>query len=174
MTVEPTPSQTVGPFFSFGLCVGRSADLVAPDAAAAIRIEGGVFDGTGTPVSDAMVEMWQADGDGVYRTDFGWGRCGTDADGRYAFATIKPGRVPDGESRLQAPHVTMLVFARGLLKPVHTRVYFGDEADANAEDSVLAAVDPDLRSTLVARATGQAYEFDVRLQGDRQTVFFAV
>ena len=174
MTVEPTPSQTVGPFFSFGLCVGRDADLVAPDAVDAIRLEGGVFDGADAPVPDAMVEIWQADGDGVYRTDFGWGRCGTDADGRYAFATIKPGRVPDDESGLQAPHVTMLVFARGLLKPVHTRVYFADEVNANAEDRVLAAVDPELRPTLLAGAKGQAYEFDVHLQGERQTVFFAV
>ena len=174
MAVEPTPSQTVGPFFSFGLCVRPTADLVAPDAADAIRIEGGVFEGAGAPVADAMVEIWQADADGVYRTDFGWGRCATDDDGRYAFATVKPGRVLDDEEGLQAPHVTMLVFARGLLKPVHTRVYFADEEKTNAEDRVLGAVDPGLRSTLVARETAGAYVFDVHLQGERETVFFAV
>ena len=165
MTQAPTPSQTVGPFFSFGLCDRPSAELVADG----IRIVGRVFDGAGEPVPDAMVEVWQADADGRYRGDFGWGRCGTDGEGRFAFTTVKPGRV-DG----QAPHLVVLVFARGLLKPVLTRMYFPDETEANARDAVLAAVPEAQRATLVARARDDALEFDVRLQGDRQTAFFAL
>jgi protocatechuate 3,4-dioxygenase, alpha subunit len=113
------------------------------------------------------VEIWQADEDGRYRLDFGWGRSGCDEDGRYSFVTCKPGAVEG-----QAPHLTMMVFARGLLKPVLTRMYFPDEEEANAADPVLTAVDD--ASTLVARAGDDGLEFDVRLQGDRETVFFAV
>jgi protocatechuate 3,4-dioxygenase, alpha subunit len=151
MTPAPTPSQTVGPFFSFGLCERPSADLVADGT----RIVGCVYDGAGEPVPDAMVEIWQADAEGRYRGDFGWGRSGTDAEGRFAFTTVKPGAV-DG----QAPHVVVLVFARGLLKPVLTRMYFPDEEEQ--------------RATLVAHARDDVLEFDVRLQGDRQTAFFAL
>jgi protocatechuate 3,4-dioxygenase alpha subunit len=165
MTPEPTPSQTVGPFFSFGLCERPSADLVANGA----RIVGCVYDGAGEPVPDAMVEIWQADPEGRYRGDFGWGRSGTDEEGRFAFTTVKPGAV-DG----QAPHVVVLVFARGLLKPVLTRMYFPDEAEANERDAVLGSVPEEQRATLVARARDDVLEFDVRLQGDRQTAFFAL
>jgi protocatechuate 3,4-dioxygenase, alpha subunit len=119
-------------------------------------------------VSDAVVELWQADADGRYRGDFGWARSGTDAEGRYAFDIVKPGPVGG-----QAPHLTMLVFARGLLKPVLTRMYFPDDEDANAADRVLQGVGEG-QSTLVARSLDGALEFDVRLQGDDQTVFFAV
>jgi protocatechuate 3,4-dioxygenase alpha subunit len=114
-----------------------------------------------------MVEIWQADEDGRYRADFGWGRSGCDEKGRYSFVTRKPGPVAG-----QAPHVTVMVFARGLLKPVLTRMYFPDEAEANAADPVLAAVDA--ASTLVAQGAGNGLEFDIRLQGDGETVFFAV
>jgi protocatechuate 3,4-dioxygenase alpha subunit len=165
MTPPTTPSQTVGPFFSFGLCARPNADLVTDGT----RIVGRVFDGAGEPVPDAMVEIWQADVEGRYRGDFGWGRCGTDADGRFAFTTVKPGRV-DG----QAPHLVVLVFARGLLKPVLTRMYFPDETEANAGDPVLESVPEEQRATLVARARDDALEFDVHLQGDRQTAFFAL
>jgi protocatechuate 3,4-dioxygenase alpha subunit len=116
-----------------------------------------------------MVEIWQADAEGRYRGDFGWGRSGTDAEGRFAFTTVKPGAV-DG----QAPHVVVLVFARGLLKPVLTRMYFPDEAEANERDAVLGAVPEEQRATLVAHARDDVLEFDVRLQGDRQTAFFAL
>ena len=159
-----TPSQTVGPYFSLGL-LDRATNELVPDG---IRITGRVLDGAGEPVPDAMVEIWQADEDGRYQTRFGWGRAGCDHEGRYWFVTSKPGRV-DG----QAPHLTVMVFARGLLKPVLTRMYFPDEGEANAADRVLAAVDD--ASTLVARAAdGGGLEFDIRLQGAGETVFFTV
>jgi protocatechuate 3,4-dioxygenase, alpha subunit len=160
---EVTPSQTVGPYFSLGL-LEPPANEVAPGG---LTITGRVLDGAGEPVPDAMVEIWQADEDGRYRGDFGWGRSGCDGEGRYAFVTCKPGRVDD-----QAPHLTVMVFARGLLKPVLTRMYFPDEEDANARDAVLGALDD--ASTLVARPTDDGLEFDIRLQGQAETVFFAV
>ena len=156
-----TPSQTVGPYFTLGLIDAN--ELVADG----LRITGRVLDGAGEPVPDAIVEIWQADEAGRYRPDFGWGRSGCDAEGRYSFTTCKPGCV-DG----QAPHLTMLVFARGLLKPVLTRMYFPDEEEANARDPVLSAVDDP--TTLVARSVADGLAFDVRLQGDGETVFFAV
>lgn len=160
---EVTPSQTVGPYFSLGLLEPRANELVP----GGLKITGRVLDGAGEPVPDAMVEIWQADEEGRYRGDFGWGRSGCDEEGRYAFVTCKPGPVED-----QAPHVTVMVFARGLLKPVLTRMYFPDEEDANAQDRVLSALDD--ASPLVARSTGNGLEFDIRLQGDTETVFFAV
>lgn len=156
-----TPSQTVGPYFTLGLLDAN--ELVADG----LRITGRVLDGAGEPVPDAIVEIWQADEAGRYRQDFGWGRSGCDAEGRYSFTTCKPGSV-DG----QAPHLMMLVFARGLLKPVLTRMYFPDEEEANARDPVLSAVDDP--TTLVARSVADGLAFDVRLQGDGETVFFAV
>jgi protocatechuate 3,4-dioxygenase, alpha subunit len=158
-----TPSQTVGPYFSLGLLDSPANELVP----GGIRVNGRVLDGAGEPVPDAMVEIWHADEEGRYRPDFGWGRSGCDEEGRYSFLTCKPGRVEG-----QAPHLTVMVFARGLLKPVLTRMYFPDEEEANAADRVLAAVDD--ASILVARAVDDGLEFDVRLQGDGETVFFAV
>ena len=163
MSSEPTPSQTVGPYFSLGLLDPPANELVP----GGIRITGRVLDGAGEPVPDAVVEIWQADEEGRYRPDFGWGRSGCDQEGRYAFVTGKPGSV-DG----QAPHLTVLVFARGLLKPVLTRMYFPDEQEANAGDPVLAALDDG--SSLVARPTADGLAFDIRLQGEDETVFFAV
>ena len=171
MALQPTPSQTAGPFFSFGLCVRPASELPGAN----VTITGRVLDGTGEPVNDALVEIWQADAEGRYEGSFGWGRCGTDAEGRYSFATVKPGRVPGPDGRPQAPHVSMLVFARGLLKPVLTRVYFPDEQEANAADPVLSAVpDPEDRARLVAQPEDGALRFDVLLQGERQTPFFTV
>jgi len=158
-----TPSQTVGPYFSLGLLDQPSNELVP----GGIRIVGRVLDGAGEPVPDAMVEIWQADRDGRYRRDFGWGRSGCDDDGRFTFVTCKPGAV-----EAQAPHITVMVFARGLLKPVLTRMYFPDEEEANAEDRVLAALDEP--QTLVARTSDDDLEFDIRLQGELQTAFFVV
>jgi protocatechuate 3,4-dioxygenase alpha subunit len=164
LTPALTPSQTVGPFFSIGLC-NRSANDLVEDGP--IAIEGAVLDGAGDPVPDAMLEIWQADARGSYSGAFGWGRSGTDDEGRYSFRTVKPGAV-DG----QAPHLVVLVFARGLLKPVLTRMYFADEAEANAADPVLAGLPPADAATLVAEADGDRLRFDVRLQGERQTAFF--
>jgi protocatechuate 3,4-dioxygenase alpha subunit len=163
VSLEPTPSQTVGPYFSLGL-LDRPAGELVPDG---IRVAGRVLDGAGEPVPDAMVEIWQADEEGRYRPDFGWGRSGCDEEGGFSFVTCKPGRVAG-----QAPHLTVMVFARGLLKPVLTRMYFPDEEEANAADRVLTAVDDP--STLVARTVDDGLEFDIRLQGDGETVFFAV
>lgn len=172
---DPTPSQTIGPFFSFGLAPMVVTDLVASGCAGALGLAGRILDGDGAAVEDAMVEVWQADPGGKFppASPPGWsgfGRCLTDAEGRYSFAIAKPGRV-DASS---APHVDVSVFARGLLQRLVTRIYFPDEVAANAADPVLAAVDPDRRSTLVATSSGPGnLLFDIRLQGSGETVFFA-
>jgi protocatechuate 3,4-dioxygenase alpha subunit len=184
--LEPTPSQTVGPFFHDALLDEDHSELVSPDHPEAIRIEGTVYDGEGEPVSDAMVEIWQANGAGRYndpkddREDLplgegfsGFGRSGTDAGGRFSFVTVKPGPVPDPDGGMQAPHIMVSVFARGLLKRVVTRIYFPDEEEANANDPVLSSVeDPGFRRTLVADDEGGALRFDIYLQGENQTAFF--
>jgi len=179
MTPEPTPSQTVGPFFHDALLAEDWSRLVDPADPSAIRISGTVYDGAGDPVPDAMLEIWQADADGRYPRSgagfSGFGRCGTDANGRFEFVTVSPGPVAEPDGRSQAPHIAVSVFARGLLKRLVTRIYFPEEEGANAEDPVLASVqDPDFRSTLLARAVDGGYVFDVRLQGEKQTVFFDV
>ena len=179
MTLEPTPSQTIGPFFHDALLAEDWSRLVNPADPSAIRISGTVYDGAEEPVPDAMIEIWQADADGRYpQSDdgfSGFGRCGTDADGRYEFITVKPGPAAEPGGRSQAPHIAVSVFARGLLKRLVTRIYFPDEEGSNAEDSVLASIeDPDFRFTLVARAGDGGYVFDVHLQGGKQTVFFDV
>lgn len=173
--MHPTPSQTVGPFFNIGM-PGDQAELVEPGSEGAVRIHGAVHDADG-PVVDALLEIWQAAPDGRYDTPGfrGFGRAETDPeDGTYAFVTVKPGPVPGPDGATQAPHLLVSVFARGLLKRLATRIYFEDEAEANAADPVLAAVDAGRRDTLVARRDGDAYRFDVRLQGDGETVFFDV
>ena len=169
MTLPLTPSQTVGPFFSFGLCRSPRNEVVPASISGSFVLEGRVLDGDGEPVNDAMLEIWQADPSGTYRGDFGWARCGTDGDGHYSFVSIKPGRVEG-----QAPHLELLVFMRGLLKPALTRVYFADETAANEADPVLTGVPDEDRPALVAEATDAGFRFDVRLQGGRQTVFFAL
>jgi protocatechuate 3,4-dioxygenase alpha subunit len=183
-----TPSQTIGPFFSFALVDGPLRnELVPPESPGAIRIRGQVLDGAGEPVPDAMVEIWQANSAGRYahpadtRTELpldagftGFGRSGTEPEGWFEFVTVKPGRVPGPQGQLQAPHVSVGVFARGLLKRLVTRMYFPDEPKANADDPVLATIDPEVGATLVARAEDGALRFDIHLQGDRQTAFFAV
>jgi protocatechuate 3,4-dioxygenase alpha subunit len=166
MAAGATPSQTVGPFFSFGLCVRPQHELVDPGRDDALRIEGRVLDGAGEPVIDAMVEIWQADAEGGHRDGFGWGRSGTDGEGKYAFVTVKPG----GEG---APFVTALVFARGLLKPVMTRIYFPHEPD-NPSDPLLAALGAAERAGLTAVAENGGMRFDIHLQGERQTTFLAL
>jgi protocatechuate 3,4-dioxygenase, alpha subunit len=188
MTPEPTPSQTIGPFFHFALSYPGGGHLVPPGHPDALRIVGAIYDGAGEPVSDAMVEIWQANGAGRYahpedRRDelpleegfSGFGRCGTDAEGRFEFVTVKPGPVPGPDGRPQAPHIDVLVFARGLLKQLLTRIYFPDEEEANAADPLLSSIEaPNLRSTLIARQLDGALEFDIHLQGEKQTAFFDV
>lgn len=191
-----TPSQTVGPYFAYGLTPGKayewndafSNDLVTPDVSGdRIRVTGQVFDGDGALVPDAMLEIWQADAQGRFAdpqdkralpnaTFKGFGRCSTTAKGEFTFDTIKPGSVPDPDGKPQAPHILLAVFARGMLLHLYTRIYFDDEAANNAADPVLALVPADRRATLIAKrdANGAAYRFDVRLQGDNETVFFDV
>jgi len=192
-----TPSQTVGPFFKYGLTPNGqyewndafTGNLVTADASGErIRVEGRVFDGDGQPVPDCMLEVWQADSQGRFADPQdkralpnaafrGFGRVGTDANGAYAFDTIKPGSVPDPDGKAQAPHLLLAVFARGMLRHLYTRIYFDGEA-ANSSDPVLALVPADRRATLIAeRAPGNGnavYKLDLRLQGEGETVFFDV
>jgi protocatechuate 3,4-dioxygenase alpha subunit len=154
--------------------------VVPDDAPGAVWIRGHLLDGTGLPIDDAVVETWQPDhsgafprvaGPGSFR---GFGRCTTDVDGRWRIRTVKPGRIENAEGRLAAPYLSVAIFARGLLKPVWTRIYFGDEVDANETDSVLGLVDPSRRRTLVADPTEDGYRIDIHLQGQDETVFFDV
>ena len=181
----PTPSQTVGPYFRIGLPDEGESHLVSPDDPDAIRVHGTVLDGEGAPADDAVVEFWQANRYGRYdhpedaREDVplepgfsGFGRCATDASGGYRFVTVKPGRVPHPGGGMQASHIDVSVFARGLLKRVVTRIYFPDEAEANDSDPVLSSVEPERRAALVAREEDGALRFDIHLQSDRETPFF--
>lgn len=175
MDVPYTPSQTIGPFFAIMLPLGSPA-LVDPTNAAAITLEGTVYDGEGDPVTDALLEVWQPIGDGQQTADpfSGFGRCLTDTEGRFRFVTVKPARVAYIDERLQAPHISLSLFARGLLKRVVTRIYFADEP-SNANDPVLLSVEEARRHTLLALpCRPRAYSFHVRLQGEDETVFFAV
>lgn len=190
-----TPSATVGPFFLFGLLPSTyggtdiiTNDLVTPDVSGErIRIEGRVLDGDGMPVPDALLEIWQADAAGRYAHPVdnravpnaafkGFGRAPTDAEGRFAFETIKPGAVPGPNGRMQAPHIAVNLFSRGILKHMMTRIYFSDETAANAADPILGLVPEDRRASLIATRAEQAvkptYRFDVRMQGEDETVFF--
>lgn len=157
--LRPTPSQTVGPFFSIGL-TGREQNRLDPAAGDAIELHGRVLDGEDAAVPDAVVELWHPQA---------WGRCGTNSAGAYSFTLGRP--QPGGG---QAPHVTLLIFARGLLKPVMTRLYFPDEQERNDADPVLMGVEPAEREALTAVAEGGGLRFDVHLQGDRQTPFFVL
>ena len=188
MALPPTPSQTIGPFYHFALPFPGAERLVDPGDPDAVRIAGTVYDGAGEPVTDAMVEVWQANRSGRYahpdddRDDIpleegfvGFGRSATDPEGRYWFATVKPGRVPGPDGTLQAPHIAVNVLARGLLRQLPTRIYFPDETEANAADPVLSSIEDEAaRATLIAREDGGVLRFDIRLQGDGETVFFDV
>jgi protocatechuate 3,4-dioxygenase alpha subunit len=171
-----TPSQTVGPFLHLVLAWPDGPFVFPEGTAGGCWIHGQVLDGAGEPVIDAVVETWQADREGRYDTPGfrGFGRCPTDADGRWGIFTVKPGPVGEAGEPARAPHVAVSVFARGLLDRVVTRIYFDDEADANVSDPVLALVDRARRATLIAETTTQGYRFDIRLQGDNETVFFDI
>jgi protocatechuate 3,4-dioxygenase alpha subunit len=156
-----TPSQTVGPYYAIGLSRLPQNELADRRDPAAVRLIGQLMDGQGDPISDGMIEAWDPAGRR-------WGRSGTDADGRFSFVVTKPAALPG-----QAPRLDVLVFARGLLRHQLTRVYFPDEAEANAADPVLAGLADEARSTLVAEQEDGALRFDIRMQGERATVFFA-
>jgi protocatechuate 3,4-dioxygenase, alpha subunit len=183
-----TPSQTIGPFLAIQVPYEGEERMVPENDPDAIHLSGTVYDGEGEIVDDALVEIWQANRAGRYahpedgRDDLpleegftGFGRCATDAEGRFEFITVKPGRVPGPGGRMQAPHLDVSVFARGLLKRLVTRIYFPDEAEANAEDPVLSLIeDEDERQTLIAQQEDGVLRFDIRLQGEGETAFFVV
>ncbi|AZO79295.1 MULTISPECIES: protocatechuate 3,4-dioxygenase subunit alpha [unclassified Bosea (in: a-proteobacteria)] len=197
--LKESPSQTAGPYVHIGL-TPNFADIggVYPDDLGAamvgdktkgerITVTMRVIDGAGTPLKDALIEIWQADADGLYNSPAerrgaadphftGWGRRATDmVSGECVFETIKPGRVPFNDGRLMAPHLTVWIVARGINIGLHTRMYFGDEDAANAEDPVLARIEHKVRvPTLIAQRSGDTYIFDIQLQGDDETVFFDI
>lgn len=179
-----TPSQTVGPFLSTVLPWPDGPDVVPEGTPGAVRIVGRLTDGAGEAVPDGLVETWQADPAGRFAHPDdprgagaqgfrGFGRCPTDADGAFAFRTVKPGPLPAGDGALEAPHLDVSVFARGLLNRLVTRLYFPDEQEANTADPVLASLEADERPRLVARAEPDGtLRFDIRLQGESETPFF--
>jgi len=186
MRLVATPSQTVGPFFSIGLDPLRAENLAAPGVTGErVTIHGRVLDGDSLPVPDAVLEIWQANAHGTYahpedqrdqklESDFiGFGRVSTNDAGEFRFTTVKPGPVPGPGNKMQAPHLAVSVFMRGLLNRLVTRIYFPDEP-ANAQDFGLSLVEEARRATLIARRTSLAnqLEWNVMLQGAGETVFF--
>jgi protocatechuate 3,4-dioxygenase alpha subunit len=183
-----TPAQTVGPFFAIGMTWDDGNEVVPAGTQGGFWIRGTVVDGDGDPVPDAVIETWQADPDGRFdhpddpRGAVDWGsfrglgRSATDDQGRYAIHTVKPGHLPAPGGGREAPHIDVSVLARGLLARLATRIYFPDEEAANAADPVLSSLSPEAdSSTLLAQPDGEGdYRFDIRLQGDGETVFFAV
>ncbi|WP_312365958.1 protocatechuate 3,4-dioxygenase subunit alpha [Ensifer sp.] len=197
--LKETASQTAGPYVHIGLTpnfcgIGGvyDADLGAvmvgeKTLGQRITVSGRVLDGTGTPLKDALVEIWQADAAGLYNSPsemrgsadpafLGWGRCPTgDEDGVFRFETIKPGKVPFKDGRPMAPHITFWIVARGINIGLHTRMYFPDEAEANAADPLLLRVEHrDRVATLVATGSAPNYIFDIHLQGEKETVFLDI
>jgi len=202
-TLKELPSQTAGPYIHIGATPNwveitgvwdedLGLVLVGPETKGErILVKGRIFDGSGHPIKDALVEIWQADADGLYNSPeekrgkadphfVGWGRQPTDGvTGEYRFETIKPGRVPYKDGRLMAPHITVWIVARGINIGLHTRLYFGDEAAANAECPVLARIEHKVRLATLIAARGEengmpTYTFDIHLQGDKETVFFDI
>ncbi len=188
MSLQTTASQTVGPYLHIGLTWLVTDNLAGPGVTGdRISIEGRVLDGDGNPVNDALVEIWQANAHGKYahpddpqdkplEPGFkGFGRVPTDEKGSFQFATIKPGRVAAPGGGLQAPHISVTIFMRGLLKHLNTRIYFPEDP-ANADDAVLQSVPEPRRGTLIAKPVAGrpgALEWNVIVQGDGETVFFA-
>jgi len=191
MTLIPSSSQTVGPFFNFGLTTNHALGIMAPDGAEGehITLVFRVVDGDGVPTpGDSMIELWQADSQGRYQHPVdprsaaadknfcGFGRLETDANGVCVFETVKPGSIPDPGGNSQAPHINVTLFARGLGKPLRTRVYFAGDV-ANNDDPVLSLVPAERRGTLLASpVAGQAnaWAMEIHLQGEAETVFFDV
>ena len=187
MSIGATPSQTIGPFFGPALVRPGVATMIGPATRGErLIIEGRVLDGEGAAVADAMIEIWQANAEGRYDHPadtqeklidphfHGFGRTATDGAGRYRFETIRPGRVPGDGATLQAPHIVVAIFARGLLRGLSTRIYFPDER-SNARDPVLNSVPSARRGTLIASAEADGIlHFDIVLQGEGETVFFEI
>ena len=197
--LKETASQTAGPYVHIG-CMPNFCGITGvyeSDLGASmvnektkgerITVTGRVIDGTGTPLKDALIEIWQADADGLYNSPSemrgiadpnftGWGRCPSGMEtGHFHFDTIKPGRVPFPDGRLMAPHITFWIVARGINIGLHTRMYFDDEEAANAEDPVLARIEHGIRvPTLIAPREGDTYAFDIYLQGERETIFLDI
>ena len=192
--LKESASQTAGPYVHIGLAPGAAGvdiyreelgrDIAGPNARGQqITVTGTVFDGTGAPVKDVLIEVWQANSEGIYpgKGDVeegfrGWGRVIPDFEtGVFSFQTVKPGPVMGRNGRVMAPHLNLWLVARGINIGLSTRMYFGDEDGANATDPVLNLIEQDhRRATLIARAEGDTYHFDIRLQGDGETVFFDV
>ena len=196
--LKESPSQTAGPYVHIGMTpnfcgitgvidADPGVSMLTPEAKGErITITGRVFDGSGAPVNDAVLEIWQADSEGSFVAPMspnsnslpaftGWGRQPTQPDGSFTFETIKPGRVEGPDGKPMAPHVSLWIVARGINIGLQTRLYFSDEAEANAGDYVLNKImDPRRRETLIARKEGQRYVLDIHLQGDRETVFFDI
>ena len=185
MIFGTTPSQTVGPFYAIGLPWDGGPLAVPLGTRGAITISGTIYDGGGVPVPDSLIETWQADPEGRFADLHGHGgeselvgfrgfaRCGTDEEGRFELITVKPGRVPWPAGGVQAPHIAVSVFARGMLHRCVTRIYFADEPGANASDPMLQRVPSGRRGTLLAQPCEGGYTFDIHLQGTDETVFFA-
>jgi protocatechuate 3,4-dioxygenase, alpha subunit len=189
VSLQATTWQTVGPFFRIGFSWLYQDDLAGPGVSGErVEIAGRILDGDGNPVPDGVIEIWQANSQGKYAHPgdplekpteegfTGYGRIPTDNAGRFRFTTIKPGRVPGPDGKLQAPHLEVSVFTRGLLRRLITRIYFPDEP-SNTEDFALNLVEPVRRATLIAKKThGRTggLEWDVKLQGEEETVFFDI
>jgi protocatechuate 3,4-dioxygenase alpha subunit len=187
MSSNATTSQTIGPFFSIGMCRSIKQNLADANVSGErVNIEGRVLDGDRQPVPDAILEIWQANSHGKYahpeddqdkprEANFtGYGRIPTNIEGKFHFTTIKPGQVPDPDGKLQAPHIVVSVFARGLLRRLVTRIYFPDEP-ANDSDFALKLVEPSRRGTLIAKKVAGGVgvlEWNLILQGSDETVFF--
>jgi protocatechuate 3,4-dioxygenase alpha subunit len=198
--LKESASQTAGPYVHIGLTPNFSGMTGVFDTdlgsgplyrdgvlGEKITVIGRIFDGMGAPIRDALIEIWQADAGGLYNSPserrgksdpafIGWGRCPTDMDtGVFTFETIRPGRVPYVDGRMMAPHLTLWIVARGINIGLHTRMYFGDEPAANAEDPILLRIEHRSRlETLIGKRDGANFVFDIHLQGDRETIFFDI
>ena len=185
MSLFASGNQTVGPYLHIGLLWLKTPDIAGKGfKGERVAIAGRLIDGDGLGVNDGMLEIWQANAEGKYAhpedtqkkaLEKGWrgfGRVFTDPKGGFRFTTIKPGRVPGPDGGLQAPHLVVSVFMRGMLKHLATRIYFADEAAANAQDPVLRLVPAARRGTLMPKKKGKALEWNVVLQGKNETVFF--
>jgi protocatechuate 3,4-dioxygenase alpha subunit len=188
MSLYASGHQTVGPYLHIGLNWLITRDIAGRGVKGErVKIAGRLLDGDGAGVNDGLIEIWQANAAGKYphpedkqkkpleKGFRGFGRVATDANGGFSFSTIKPGRVPGPDGKLQAPHLLVSVFMRGMLKQLMTRIYFPDETAANGEDPVLKLVPAARRSTLIARSNGKgSLEWNVILQGNNETVFFDI